>query len=1192
MGGSVAGKARAPGDVLSEFVHLHLHSQYSLLDGTIKIKDLVRKVAEMKMPAVALTDHGGMIGTVDFYEKAMQAGIKPIIGSEVYLAPGSRLDRTAGQANDRAYHLILLAESAEGYQNLIRLVSRAHVEGFYYKPRVDKEILREHARGLIATSACLQGEIPVALMHEGPGRAEELVTEYRDIFPDGRFFLEIQANGLKEQDRANEALIALARRTGTPLVATNDCHYLERGDAKVHDILLCLQTGKTIGTEGRMRFESDQFYVKSAEEFERAFGHVVPEALRNTLAIAERCRVGLDLGVNKIPEFRVPDGMTSELYLRRLSAEGLERRFEEMRKRGVRVGAAEEAVYRKRLEYELSVIEKTGFSGYFLIVWDFIRFAKDQSIPVGPGRGSAAGSLVAFALRITEVDPIPYDLLFERFLNPERISLPDIDCDFCKDRRDEVIRYVEERYGKENVAQIITFGTMKARAAVRDVGRVLEMPYAEVDRIAKLIPPDLGMTIEKALSVEPRLGEMIRETPKVGELFEYARAIEGLSRHASTHAAGVVIANRPITEYVPLYRNSNGDITTQYSMKHIEKVGLVKFDFLGLRTLTAIHDALALIREHRGVDVNLETLPLDDSGTYAMLSAGDTAGVFQCESGGFTDLLERLKPDRFTHLIDAVALYRPGPLQSGMVEDFIARRHGRKSIEYPLPQLEGILRDTYGVIVYQEQVMRIAVALAGFSLGEADVLRKAMGKKDAALMEKQKERFLSGAAANGIPAPKAVAIFDLIAQFGEYGFNKSHSAAYALVAYETAYLKRHYPVEYFCALMTSESGDTAKIIRYIAHCREKGIPILPPDVNESRFAFCPAAPRAGTASPGAVAGSPAIGQAQPASAIRFGLSAIKGVGAAAIEAIREAKGDAPFASPEDFLSRVDVRKVNKRAVECLVKAGALDSLEPDRGRLFARLPSLLEEAQDAARRRESGQFSLFGEGVAVAPPPKPDARHPEAPAWSRRERLAYEREALGFYITGHPLDEFAAEMSLYANVSASRIGALKAGAEVKVGGIVSGLKEKTTKRGEKMAIVTLEDLEGIVEVVVFPEAYRENRDALASEGPIFLVGRVDADETSSKIIAEEIFRMEHIRERLARSVHFTVRSDRMTADDVRELRKAIERHRGDKKAFLHLVRDGAYEAVLALPERLGVAPSLELARELRGRFGYDVLRLH
>jgi DNA polymerase-3 subunit alpha len=824
---------------LKEFVHLHLHSQYSLLDGAIKIGDLVRKVAGMGMPAVALTDHGGMIGTVDFYEKANREGIKPIIGAEVYVTPGSRHDRSAPPGEERSHHLILLAESDEGYRNLIRLVSHAHVEGFYYRPRVDKEILREFSRGIISTSACLQGEIPVLLAREGKKRAAEAVEEYKEIFPDGRFFLEIQDNGLTAQNKANPEIIDLARSTETPLVATNDCHYLERKDARVHDILLCLQTGKVIGAADRMRFETDQFYVKAPEEFERAFGHVAPDALKNTVAIAERCLVKLDLGQNKIPEFQVPEGMTSDQYLRKLATDGLLRRFQEMRTRSGKTGPEAEENYRKRLEYELKVIENTGFSGYFLIVWDFIRFAKEQGIPVGPGRGSAAGSLVAYCLKITEVDPLTYGLLFERFLNPERISLPDIDCDFCKDRRDEVIRYVEDRYGKENVAQIITFGTMKARAAVRDVGRVLEMPYADVDTIAKLIPADLGMTIEKALAVEPRLQEMIGGNPKVADLFEYAKGIEGLSRHASTHAAGVVIANRPITEYVPLYRNSNGDITTQFPMQHIEKVGLVKFDFLGLRTLTAIHNTRQLIRERRGEEVDVDTLSLSDPETYEMLSRGDTAGVFQCESQGFTDLLLRLKADRFTHLIDAVALYRPGPLQSGMVDDFIARRHAHKTIEYLLPELEEILRDTYGVIVYQEQVMQIAVALGGFSMGEADVLRKAMGKKDPVLMEKQKIRFLEGAKGKGISGRKAAAIFDLMAQFGEYGFNKSHSAAYALLAYQTAYLKTHYPVEFFCALMTSESGDTAKIIRYMAYCRERGIPVLPPDVNESRFAFHP-----------------------------------------------------------------------------------------------------------------------------------------------------------------------------------------------------------------------------------------------------------------------------------------------------------------------------------------------------------------
>jgi DNA polymerase-3 subunit alpha len=1153
---------------LKEFVHLHLHSQYSLLDGAIKIDDLVRKVAGMGMTAVALTDHGGMIGTVEFYEKAIREGIKPVIGTEIYVTPGSHRDRKASPGEERSHHLILLAESDEGYRNLIRLVSRAHVDGFYYRPRVDKEILREHSKGIIATSACLQGEIPVLLAQEGKDRAAEAVEEYREIYPDGRFFLEIQDNGLAAQNRANPAIIELARRTGTGLVATNDCHYLERKDARVHDILLCLQTGKVISATDRMRFETDQFYLKAPEEFERAFGHVAPDALRNTLAIAERCDVKLDLGNNKIPEFQVPEGMTSEKYLRKLATEGLVRRFQEMRKRSGRIGPEEEETYRKRLSFELAVIENTGFSGYFLIVWDFIRFAKEQGIPVGPGRGSAAGSLVAYSLRITEVDPLAYGLLFERFLNPERISLPDIDCDFCKDRRDEVIRYVEDRYGKENVAQIITFGTMKARAAVRDVGRVLEMPYADVDKIAKLIPPDLGMTIEKALAIEPRLPEMIRDNPKVGDLFEYAKGIEGLSRHASTHAAGVVIANRPITEYVPLYRNSNGDITTQFPMQHIEKVGLVKFDFLGLRTLTAIHNTRKLILDQRGEAVDVDTLSLSDPETYAMLSRGDTAGVFQCESQGFTDLLLRLKPDRFTHLIDAVALYRPGPLQSGMVDDFIARRHGQKAIEYQLPDLEEILRDTYGVIVYQEQVMQIAVALGGFSMGEADVLRKAMGKKDASLMEKQKIRFFEGAKGKGISAKKAAAIFDLMAQFGEYGFNKSHSTAYALLAYQTAYLKTHYPVEFFCALMTSESGDTAKIIRYMAYCRERSIAVLPPDVNESRFAFHPSG-----------------------GAIRFGLSAIKGVGAAAIEVIREAKGEDPFGSVEDFLSRVDLRKVNKRAVESLVKAGALDSLDPDRGGVFERLPSLMEAAQESARRKGSGQYALFG-GTIVPPSARERDRKPSSPTWDRRERLVNEREVLGFYITGHPLDEYAGEMELFANATSARVASMGSGAEVRIGGIISSLRQKTTKQGKKMAYLQFEDLEGVLEVIVFPEVFQQSRDALTCGGPVFLVGRVEAEEKTAKVVATEIFRMENVRERLARSVHFQIYTDRMTPADILDLRKMLERNAGEKRGFLHLVREGAYEAVLALPDSLSIAPSLTLARELRVRFGYDVLRLH
>jgi len=1155
---------------MKNFVHLHLHSQYSLLDGTIQFGPLIRRVKELGMPAVAVTDHGGMMGTIEFYEEARKGGVTPILGTEIYVAPGSREERKAAPTGEYAHHLILLAENGTGYRNLMQLSSRAHTEGFYYKPRVDKELLRRHSEGLVATSACLQGEIPCTLGSEGEARALEVLEEYRAIFPDGRFFVEIQDNGLPEQERMNGRLIALARRTGTPLVATNDCHYLQRGDSRFQDILLCLQTGKTIGDPHRMRFGSDQFYVKTYEEFERAFGNVAPDALSNTLAIAERCRVEIELGVNKIPEFALPPGETSNGRLRQDATEGLSGRLSERRIREGELAAGVEEEYQRRLEYELSVIEKTGFSGYFLIVADFIKFAKRQGIPVGPGRGSAAGSLVAFCLRITEVDPIPYKLLFERFLNPERISLPDIDCDFCKDRRDEVIRYVQEKYGHENVAQLITFGTWKPRAAIRDVGRVLEMPYAEVDRIAKLIPADLKMTLEAAPKAEPQLQEMIDGSPKIAELFQYSREIEGRSRHAGTHASAVVIANKPITEYCPLYRQTTGEITTQYSMKPIERVGLVKFDFLGLRTLTAIHDTLNLLREQRGIEIDLNTQPLNDRETYETLSRGDTVGVFQSESRGFTELIGRLKPDRFNHLIDMVALYRPGPLQSGMADDFVERRHGRRKVTYPVPQLEDVLSDTYGVIVYQEQVMEIAKALAGFTLGQADVLRKAMGKKDDALMEQQKARFLEGARANAIPEKKASEIFELVRQFGGYGFNKSHSAAYALVAYQTAYLKTHYPVEYYSALMTSESGDTDKIIRYIAHVREKGIPILPPDVNESRYAFFPSG-----------------------NGIRFGLSAIKGLGASAVEAILEARADRPFTSARDFLSRTDLRKVNKRAVESLVKSGALDSLDPDRGGLFRDLPNLLEEAQAEVRRRESGQFALFGGQAGEAAPPRaPRAEASAEPAWTRRERLLYEKEALGFYITGHPLDSYAAEIALYASCTTAGVGQQKSGAEVKLGGIVTALKERITKRGDKMANLTLEDLEGTVEVTVFSRTFQECRAALSSPDPVFLLGRVEAGEQGVKVIAEEVFLMANVRERLARSVHFRVLLDRLGPAAVAELRKMVLRHAGDKKGYLHLIREGEYEAVVALPDDVGLSPSLDLARELRARFGYDVLSLH
>jgi DNA polymerase-3 subunit alpha len=1154
-----------------EFVHLHLHSQYSLLDGTIKIDQLIKKVADLGMHAVAITDHGAMMGTIEFYEKARKAGIKPIIGTELYVAPGSRFDRKIEPGADKAYHLIVLAETNEGYQNLLKLVSLAHVEGYYYKPRVDKESLRRLSAGLIGASACLQGEIAKALNEGTPEKAEAVLAEYKDIFGPGNFFIEIQDNGLEEQYRTNDKLIALARRTDTPLIATNDAHYLNREDHKLHEILLCLQTGKTIGDEKRMKFDSTDFYVKSADEFRKAFGEIAPDALANTVRIADRCNVTLTLGKPQIPDFPLPPGKTAREELREQAVDGLEQRLRERAVFGPPLAEGEEARYRARLEYELSVIEGMDFPGYFLIVADFLKYAREHGVPTGPGRGSAAGSLVAYSLRITEIDPLPYNLLFERFLNPERVSLPDIDCDFCKDKRELVIEYVKNKYGSDHVSQIITFGTLKAKAAIRDVARVLEIPYAQADAIAKLIPMDLKMTIRKAREVEPKLNEMIAADPKVKELFDLAADIEGLSRNAGTHAAGVVIADKPITEYSALYRNTKEDITTQLSMNDVEKVGLVKFDFLGLRTLTAISDTLKLVKEMRGIDVDINHIPLDDAMTYAMLQKKDTPGVFQCESGGFTELLGSLKPERFTHMVDMVALYRPGPLNSGMVTDYIEVRHGRKKPTYMFPELEPILKDTYGVIVYQEQVMQIAVAIGGFTMGEADVLRKAMGKKQVDMMAKQKEMFLQGAAAKKFDPKKAEALFDLMAQFAEYGFNKSHSAAYGFVAYQTAWLKAHYPVEFYCALMTSEAGDTTKIIRYFNDAREHDIPILPPDVNESRAEFHPSG-----------------------NGIRFGLSAIKGVGSSAIEAISEGRQEAPFASIDDFMARVDLRRVNKSVLESLAKAGAFDSLDNDRGRLFDRIPSLIEEAQREAKRKESGQFALFGAAPSeTGPKAKKTAAAPASePLWSRKERLAHEKEALGFYITGHPLDAFAGEIELFANTTTAQIGELRSGAEVKVGGVINSVRERLTKKGDKYAVLTIEDREGIVEVLVWAEAYKECGDACASEEPIFLIGRVEKGENSTKLIAREIFRMENIRERLARSVHYRIDLAASTPDQVAGFRKALRRHAGEKRGYLHLVREGDFEAVIQLPDSCSVNPSLELAKELRGLFNYDILRLH
>src|SRR3990167_4600491 len=920
----------------SNFIHLHLHTQYSLLDGAIRHDDLFSLAREYKMSALAMTDHGNMFGAIEFYEKAQHYGIKPIIGCEVYVAPESRFDKGRDSGTTEAsFHLILLVKNIKGYKNLCRLVTSAYLEGFYYRPRVDKELIRANNEGLIALSSCLHGEVPYLLNSGNKEKALKVAEEYKAIFDNNRFFLELQDNKLPEQKRVNEGLLEISKRLNIPLVATNDCHYLRREEAKAHDMLLCIQTGKTVNTADRLKFKTDEFYFKSPQEMEASFS-AYPEAVRNTIEIAERCNLELKLKEYHLPVFPAPDGEDVGTFFENQARHGLEERLRRMNEKGEDVGDQRWHYY-ERLEKELKVIKAMGFSGYFLIVGDFINFAKKRNIPVGPGRGSAAGSLVAYALGITNLDPIKHNLLFERFLNPDRISLPDIDIDFCIEGRDDVIKYVSEKYGKDNVSQIITFGQMKAKAVIRDVGRAMDMPYSDVDKISKLVPNVLNITIEDAVKQEVRLKELIDKDARVRDLIDVAKTLEGLPRHASTHAAGVVISNKPLIEYLPLYKGPKEEVvTTQYPMKDVEKIGLVKFDFLGLKTLTVIDKVVKLLKSNKNIELDIDNLILDDAETYKLLSSGDTDGIFQLESSGIKELLRKLKPETFEDVMSVVALYRPGPLQSGMVDDFIKRKHGKAPIKYELPQLKDILANTYGVIVYQEQVMEIAKVLAGFSPGDADVLRKAMGKKLPEEMVIQRERFIEGAKKNKAEQKKAEKIFDLMANFAGYGFNKSHSAAYALIAYQTAYLKAHYPVEFMAATLTSEMADTDKVIKYIGECRNMAIEILPPDLNESRKNFT------------------VIGNK-----IRFGLAAVKNVGEAAIDVIlntRETEGQ--FTSILDFCTRVDLRKVNRRVIESLIKCGAFDFTGGKRSQLRAPFKKIMNISQGGKKEKVNGKKSI------------------------------------------------------------------------------------------------------------------------------------------------------------------------------------------------------------------------------------------
>jgi DNA polymerase-3 subunit alpha len=1052
---------------LKEFVHLHNHTEYSLLDGAARIKDLLHQAQAFGMPALAITDHGTMFGTIDFYKACHKAGIKPIIGCEVYVAPRTIHDRSRG-IDDKLAHLVLLAENKRGYRNLLRLVSLSFTEGFYYKPRVDRETLARYGDGLIALSGCLAGEIPGAILAGDHARARQIAGEYRDLFGD-RFYLELQDHGLPGQVEVNRGLVEIGRELNLPLVATNDVHYVRREQAEIQDILLCIQTGKTVNDAGRLRFEGDQFYFKSGAEMARLFGEV-PGALENTGVIAARCALELDFESVHLPEYRVPPNYDADRYLQELCYRGVERRYRRV-----------EPHVRERLDYELKIIAEMGYSSYFLIVWDFIRFARERGIQVGPGRGSAAGSLVAYALDITNIDPLAYGLLFERFLNPERVSLPDIDIDLCFERRGEVINYVFEKYGRECVAQIGTFGTMAARAAIRDVGRALGMPYAKVDRVAKLIPLEAGMTIEKALAT-PELGEVYRRDENVRQLVDKARALEGMPRHVSIHAAGVVIAKDELTTYVPLYRTSDGVVATQFAKEAIEELGLLKMDLLGLRTLTVIGDTVELIRRHRGVQLDIDAIPLDDPATYELLGRGDTVGVFQLESSGMRSILRELRPEMFEDVIALVALYRPGPLGSGMVEDFIRRKHGDTEVRYLHPKLKPILRDTYGVILYQEQVMRIASDLAGFSLGEADLLRRAMGKKKPEIIAGLRQQFLDGAVANGVDEQTASQIFDLMAYFAGYGFNKSHSAAYALIAYQTAYLKANYLIEYMTALLTSVKDNAEKVGAYVEECRQLGLEVLPPDVNESSRDF-----------------TVVDGQR-----LRFGLAGVRNVGISAVNTIIEARErGGPFRDLLDLCTRLDGRVINKRVLESLIRAGALASLG-SRRQLLAVLDEAIHLGIRLQKEKESGQVSFFADWDEAAAGIAPEIfRLPEVPEFARHEVLAMEKEMLGLYVSGHPLQEYRERLRAVTTACAAEIPNLAPGQQVILGGLVVGVRTITTRKGDPMCFLTLEDLTARIEVVVFPRVYARFRHLLSPDTVILVNGTVNNNNgEGNKVIGD------------------------------------------------------------------------------------------
>ncbi len=1169
---------------MTSFTHLHLHTQYSLLDGAILMDKLCPAIKERGMDAVAVTDHGNMFGAVHFFKSAKKAGVKPIFGCECYVAGTDRKDKSKRSS----FHLVLLARNNKGFANLRYLVSMGYLEGFYYVPRIDRKLLAEYSEGLIGLSACLGGHVARAVLDQGRPAALEIAREYKEIFEPGMYFLELQPNGMEDQLLVNDELVSIGRELDIPLVATNDCHYIERKDALAQEVLMAISQGRTLADEKRMKHESDEFFLKTPAEMEAYFKDL-PECIENTVRIAEMCNVELELGKTYLPDFPPPDGLSQADYLRKLSAEGLVERIAEGEARGETI---DHEVYRQRLETELATIVEMNFPGYFLIVWDFIAAARRMGVPVGPGRGSGAGSLVAYSLRITDLDPLPYGLLFERFLNPERVSMPDFDIDFCMNRRDEVLSYVKERYGADNVGQIVTFATLKARGLVRDVARVMGLPYASADTIAKLVPEGPKVTLSSAMNDEPKLQELYDADEEVKRLLDIARSMEGLNRHAGMHAAGVVISSKPLWEYVPCTRGQDGqviDVVSQYAKEEVEEVGLVKFDFLGLKTLTVISEAVARINQGRRADgepdFDESKIPLDDHEVYEMISRGDTAGVFQLESDGFRKLLRKLKPDRFEDVVASVALYRPGPLQGGMVDQFIDCKHGREKVVYPHPSLEGILKETYGVMVYQEQVMQAAQILAGFSLGQADILRRAMGKKKISVLEEQREVFYAGAAERDISQKVAEEVFELMFKFAEYGFNKSHSAAYGLITYQTAYIKHHYPVEFMAGLLSCDKENSDGVVKYMAVSRDMGVAVLPPDVNESDVDFS------------------VVRSAEGSKAIRFGMGAVKKVGEAAVEAIiAEREADGPFRSLFDFCVRVDLRRVNKGVIEALLKASAFDSQVADddkihRARLLAALPRAVERGQRIQKEKLSGQTNLMdmfsGGGDEPSEFDPGEETYPDVEPWNPRELLDHEKGCLGFYISGHPLDHYTEDLRKFTSHTLAELAETRTRSEVVLGGIVVEYKERPLRSGDgRLAFLTLEDLTGKVEVMVSSKILPEVGEMLQSGEPLLMTAWLryegDEEDRTTKARLKEVSLLADQRLSQTSEVHLTLAVDQVDRGRMEQLRAVLESQQGEARVFVHLVIPHHTETVVALGDQLTVSPTDELLLRTERLFGEKV----